>query len=204
MTITLVQKQQVIELVAEDGRVPPLGVRVFVNVMAHVNRKTGYAWMSQETLGARLGCSARSVRSHLTILESLGYLEITRNIGLGGTNHYRPWVPTGKLALAERKQDVRRLRKAASNKPIKEPIKNLRAANRPKVPSTKLVDPDQMENLQRKAEWVENAFLKSMSQNHEAIERAWKNGAPELVEQVAAGKLPPKVALRKMIALAAP
>jgi hypothetical protein len=71
------------------------GVRAAVFQLAYaisgfVNRETGDAWPSQETLAKHLGLSVRGVRKLTDVLGGRGHLEITESRGRGHSTRYRP------------------------------------------------------------------------------------------------------------------
>jgi hypothetical protein len=61
-------------------------------VSAHINRETGEAYPTQETLAGKVGLSVRSVRSLTDLLAARGHLQITESRGRGHSIRYRPIV----------------------------------------------------------------------------------------------------------------
>jgi hypothetical protein len=68
-----------LDRVAADGNVSPLAFKLAYVINQHINRRTGTAWPSQQTLAAALGVTCRAVRKltrelapHLTVSSGRG------------------------------------------------------------------------------------------------------------------------------------
>ena len=74
---------------AELGAMP----KVVAGVIMHdLNAQRGYAWRSQASIAATIGCTERTVQSAISELRRLGYIEV--NQGAGGSNHYAALIPS--------------------------------------------------------------------------------------------------------------
>jgi biotin operon repressor len=75
--------------VAADQGLPPLSARVAIVVSQYINRKTGTAWPTQETLANRLGVSRRAINRNIKALAARGHLNVTATRGRHKPNIYR-------------------------------------------------------------------------------------------------------------------
>jgi hypothetical protein len=101
-------KFECLDSACEDKAVLPGAFRLLYRLCsAYLNRERGYAFPSQETMAADLGCDVRSVQRYITNLIETGHLEVRLVKGprLGGHRHseYRPLVKntTGESSTGE-------------------------------------------------------------------------------------------------------
>jgi hypothetical protein len=76
--------------VADDGALPASGFKLAFVLSQYINRGTGIAWPSQQTLASRSNLTDRSVRSLLAELEARGHLRIRSGKGRRVTSVYEP------------------------------------------------------------------------------------------------------------------
>lgn len=78
-----------LEQVNGDHSLPPLACKVSFWLSTFINRKTGTAWPSHDTLAQKAGCSRRGLQMTVDSLVAAGHLKIEINKGRGHTNVYR-------------------------------------------------------------------------------------------------------------------
>jgi DNA-binding MarR family transcriptional regulator len=81
-----------------DHGLSPFTVRVGGALMTYINRKSGDAFPSQETLAGKVGATAEGVRLALKKLEERGYIAVERGRGRNVVNRYRLVLAAGKGA----------------------------------------------------------------------------------------------------------
>lgn len=85
-----------IENVTCDPRLPHVAVRITNRLaLAYMNRQSGAAWPSIDTLASDLSVSASTIRSGLKALVNCGHLEIRHGGGRSASNRYR-WLIGGE------------------------------------------------------------------------------------------------------------
>ena len=102
------RKFEWLDQIAKDARIGHLSFRLAYVIGSYINRKTGDAWPSRQTLSDNLGVTVRAVLSAVTQLEIAGYLEVTPNRGPGQTSLF-------KMVLPERNGDAGQERKRTSS-----------------------------------------------------------------------------------------
>lgn len=78
-----------LDQVAADKSVAPLAFKLAYIVATYINRETGDAWPSQETLAASLGIGVRAVRNASGQLVDAGHVSVMVTRGRGHSNRYR-------------------------------------------------------------------------------------------------------------------
>lgn len=152
-----------LDAVMADPAVTAAGFRLAYAISGFINRATGDAWPSQETLAARLGMTPRNVRNLIDQLAARGHLTIIRSKGRGNVNRYRlartaPEKRNGASAFRPEKQErafpfsEREKRKSSVGKeerdfrqnPIEEPFDGEKGEDTPySPPNLKKVGPDE-------------------------------------------------------------
>lgn len=85
-----------LDQVVADRTVSPLAFKVaYIVANRYLNRQSGEAWPTQETLARAVEVTPRAIRKALCLLIDGGHIDVTRARGRGGVNRYR-------LALNER------------------------------------------------------------------------------------------------------
>lgn len=74
---------------ALDREVSPLAFRLAFVIGQHINRKTGDAWPSQQTLADAIGATDRTVRTLVDQLAGQGHLVVAPGRGPRNPNRYR-------------------------------------------------------------------------------------------------------------------
>ena len=81
---------QVLSAIVRDHRLKPFAVRVAtLLIVDYLNRKTGDAWPSHETIAKAIGATKRGVKKALDELVAAGYVEVTVGGGRRLSNRYR-------------------------------------------------------------------------------------------------------------------
>lgn len=75
--------------IAEDSRLPASAFRIAFLISQHVNRQSGTAWPSQESLAKLASVSVDSVRRAVISLVECGYLTASPGRGRGHSTEYR-------------------------------------------------------------------------------------------------------------------
>jgi hypothetical protein len=88
------------EAIARDPDISHAACRIALVIGTFLNRKTGDAFPSQETLASILRTHARSVRRLIEQLERAGYLTKSEGGGRGHSNRYRPSLPSSKTGTS--------------------------------------------------------------------------------------------------------
>ncbi len=88
--------------VASDHEVSPAAFRLAFAIMEHVNRRSGTAWPTQETLGNAIHATTRTVRALTKTLETRGHIFIRAGRGRQVVNVYslvEKWklIPSGQM-----------------------------------------------------------------------------------------------------------
>src|SRR5919109_1281486 len=87
-------------------------------IASHVNRDTGWAWPSLDTLAHETGLQRRRTIDLIHTLEGLGELEVRRGLGRGHVNFYRVHVtPEEKVQSSTSKGAISRHEKVQSITP---------------------------------------------------------------------------------------
>lgn len=81
-----------------DIRLSRLAVNIFGRLLFYRNSQSGRCYPSQEKLAFDLGCTTRSVRKALRLLESTGYVRTERHWRGTRSNHYELLIPSGRAA----------------------------------------------------------------------------------------------------------
>jgi hypothetical protein len=93
--------------VATDRSLPPSAARVAIVLGGYVNRVSGDAWPSVETLSASLGIVENCVRKALKAMVRNGHLTVDTGGGRKSTNRYRPVVKDQSNDDEKPRTDVR-------------------------------------------------------------------------------------------------
>jgi hypothetical protein len=83
------RKFEWLDQVAADRSLSPLAFHVAYLLSGYLNRATGEAFPSQETLAKRLGCTVRGVRKLVGQLVDGDHVEVLESHGRGRMNIYR-------------------------------------------------------------------------------------------------------------------
>ena len=88
--------------VAQDPQVSGMAVRVAAMIMESLNRGSGYAYQSQQTMAWLLSATERGVQKGVAELVARNHVLIDRKITAGGKwlNHYKPILRPGDLKKA--------------------------------------------------------------------------------------------------------
>jgi hypothetical protein len=81
-----------LDQVLADREITPAGFQVAYAISSHVNRDSGSAFPSQETLASKIGITVRGVRNLTDALAVRGHLQITESRGRGHSIRYKPIV----------------------------------------------------------------------------------------------------------------
>lgn len=74
--------------VHSDHGLPPMAAKVGFWICSHINRQSGEAWPSQQTLAQEVGCSRKGLQIALETLIARGHLKAEVHKGRGKTNLY--------------------------------------------------------------------------------------------------------------------
>ena len=82
------KKLDYIQRAIRDRRLLPVDRCIAVGLANYVNRETGQAWPTQETLAEMVGVTSRTVRASLDRLAEFGWITIAKQRGRGFTSRY--------------------------------------------------------------------------------------------------------------------
>jgi hypothetical protein len=96
-----------LQLVATDRALPPGAASLAIVLSQYINRKSGTAWPTQETLGRVLATTTRAIRRNVEALVAHGHLSVTVARGRHRPNIYRLVLKFGMppTAAAPQKPD---------------------------------------------------------------------------------------------------
>jgi hypothetical protein len=116
-----------LQQVAADRALPNTAAGVAIAIGKFINRKSGEAWPTQETLANVLGITVRAVQRNLAALADRGHLSITVARGRHKPNTYRTILINTTRATQKhdaRDTETRHVRRTEPlNEPKKEPLK---------------------------------------------------------------------------------
>jgi hypothetical protein len=82
-------KLQWLDAIAEDRQIPHLAFRLaYVIASKYLNRNSGEAWPSHQTLANDLDVNEKTVRLNIAVLAKANRLRVTSGRGRGNTNIY--------------------------------------------------------------------------------------------------------------------
>lgn len=76
-----------------ESGLPPTARHVGLTLSLHMSERGDSCFPSAPTLADETGLSRQTVLAMVKILEDAGYLEVSRGVGRGNSNHYRAIVP---------------------------------------------------------------------------------------------------------------
>jgi len=89
-----------------DKEVPSSAFEVAFAISQYLNRETGEAFPSTDTIAADTGLSQSTVRDAVTLLHNLGHLHVTRGSrGRGHPNKYRPIIKERTAAISDPRKE---------------------------------------------------------------------------------------------------
>jgi DNA-binding transcriptional regulator YhcF (GntR family) len=89
-----------------DKEVPSSAFEVAFAISQYLNRETGEAFPSTDTIAADTGLSQSTVRDAVTLLQNLGHLHLTRGSrGRGHPNKYRPIIKERTAAISDTQKE---------------------------------------------------------------------------------------------------
>jgi hypothetical protein len=178
------RKFEWLDQVVADRSLTPLAFHVAYLLSGYLNRATGEAFPSQETLAKRLGLTARGVRKLVAQVSDGGHLEVLEAHGRGRMNIYRTIIKNRNSGSSLHDEN-RNAGSGIGEKP-EQPFQKTGTA----VPTNPLIEPSEKKSsssVVRKS--VAKGTSKLGSQEVEAQFAEWWSCYPKKVEKKSALKI---------------